>query len=196
MEEVPMERLSKMTLSATIVAGVFLGLLAIVSNAEAGRGGGGGHFGGSGHFGGFGGGHPGGHIGSGHVGGGHMGGSRVHIGGSYSSHVGRHVGGYYGSSKIVRHGGVDRRYSYATPKHSYNRYAGKNHRHAWDDDHHHHHHHYPYYRYRYYGWYPYWGYGYYGRRYSSYSCDWLYRNAVVTNSSYWWTRYYDCIGNY
>ena len=36
-------------------------------------------------------------------------------------------------------------------------------------------------RYRSYGWYD--TYGYYGG-----GCGWLYRNAVATGSSYWWSR--------
>ena len=27
-------------------------------------------------------------------------------------------------------------------------------------------------------------------------CGWLYRNAINTGSSYWWNRYYECIGYY
>jgi hypothetical protein len=34
-------------------------------------------------------------------------------------------------------------------------------------------------------------YGYYGG-----GCSWLYRNALATGSSYWWNRYYECIGYY
>ena len=47
-------------------------------------------------------------------------------------------------------------------------------------------------RYRRYGWYglPYISYGYGG------GCNWLYRNAVATGSSYWWNRYYQCTGSY
>jgi hypothetical protein len=34
--------------------------------------------------------------------------------------------------------------------------------------------------------------GYYGGR-----CDWYYRNAIATDSSYWWDRFYEkCIGYY
>ena len=40
-----------------------------------------------------------------------------------------------------------------------------------------------------YGWYG--SYGYYGG-----GCGWLYRNAVATHSTYWWNRYYECVGYY
>ena len=43
-------------------------------------------------------------------------------------------------------------------------------------------------KYRHYGWYGSYGYG--G------GCGWLYRNAINTGSSYWWNRYYECIGYY
>jgi hypothetical protein len=37
---------------------------------------------------------------------------------------------------------------------------------------------------------PYRSYGYGG------GCGWLYRNAIATDSPYWWNRYYECTGYY
>jgi hypothetical protein len=38
------------------------------------------------------------------------------------------------------------------------------------------------------------------RRHGSYAygggCGWLYRNAIATDSPYWWNRYYECTGYY
>jgi hypothetical protein len=185
-----MKILSNVMLGRVITVGAFLAFLIAGSVAEAGRGGGhgGGGHGGGGHFGG----------GGGRVGGGHIGGGRVHVGGGHVSrgHTGGHVGVHRGSvGKSVRHSGVAKRYAYGGSPRGYSTYKGKHHRYAQDHkrDHDHkydhkHRHYYPYYRYRYYSWYPYYSYGYYGG-----SCGWLYRNAVATNSPYWWARYYDCV---
>ena len=51
-----------------------------------------------------------------------------------------------------------------------------------------------------YGNYRRYGYYGYGLPYISYGygsgCGWLYRNAVNSGNSYWWNRYYECIGYY
>ena len=38
-------------------------------------------------------------------------------------------------------------------------------------------------------------YGYYDDTYAYGGCRYYYRRAVATGSSYWWNRYYDCIGD-
>lgn len=72
---------------------------------------------------------------------------------------------------------------------SENRGGDWNNRHRGDRDHRHHHHRYfisalPYYAY---------DYGYDYGSYGGYQCEWLHRQAIRTDSSYWWNRYYDCI---
>ena len=48
-----------------------------------------------------------------------------------------------------------------------------------------------------YGYYPYYGAAYYDGYYSGYGdCSWLRRKAVRTGSSYWWSRYEQCISDY
>jgi hypothetical protein len=123
-----------------------------------------------------GGGHGGGHMGGGHMGGGHYGGghmSRGHYGGG---HISR---GHYGGSHAYRGGGGShyKGRHYAAPKH-YGHYNN--------------HYNYKYRRYgRYYRNYGWYGYGVYGYGYGG--CAWLRRQALITGSSYWWQRYYDCI---
>ena len=71
-------------------------------------------------------------------------------------------------------------------------YAYKGHDHGYGDHHKHYGSYGKYRRYGYSGWYglPCISYGY------GSGCGWLYRNAVNTGSSYWWNRYYECIGYY
>ena len=38
-------------------------------------------------------------------------------------------------------------------------------------------------------------YGYYDDTYAYGGCRYYYRRAVATGSSYWWNRYYDCVGD-
>jgi hypothetical protein len=38
-------------------------------------------------------------------------------------------------------------------------------------------------------------YGYYDDTYAYGGCGYYYRRAVATGSSYWWNRYYDCVGD-
>lgn len=140
------------------------------------RRGGGGHGGGHG-----GGGHRGGHVG----GGGHHGGGHAYRGGGHrgGSHAYRGRGGYRGGGHVYRGGrGHYKGRHYSAPKHYYRR--GGRHKHYT----------YKNYKYRRYG--PYYrNYGWYGGGYAyGYGgCAWLRRQALITGSSYWWQRYYDCI---
>ena len=105
-------------------------------------------------------------------------------GGHYrGGHAYRGGGGHYGGGHVYRGGGSHYRgRHYSAPKHYYHRGGGhKNYTYK----------NYKYRRYgryyRNYGWYG-WGYAYgYG------GCAWLRRQALITGSSYWWQRYYDCI---
>lgn len=137
----------------------------VILVGRGGRGGGG--HGGGGRGGGrsFGGGYHGG--GKAFSGGGHRGGGKAYRGGG-------HRGGHYAYRGGRGHGNKGRHYDGKHYSHNYNR----GHR---------------YYRYgryyRNYGWYgPAYAYGYgYG------NCAWLRQQALITGSSYWWSRYYDCI---
>jgi hypothetical protein len=141
------------------------------------RGGGGG--GRSAMRGGGGGGYKGAYRGGGGYKGGYRGG-----GGRYAYKGGGYKGGYRGGGgRYAYKGGGYKggyrggggRYAYKGRDHGYyNRYR-----------------HYGYGRYRRYGYgLPYISYGYGG------GCNWLYRNAIATGSSYWWNRYYQCVGYY
>ena len=46
--------------------------------------------------------------------------------------------------------------------------------------------------YRYGRYYPYWYGGAYAYGYGYGNCAWLRRQALITNSPYWWNRYYSC----
>ena len=118
-----------------------------------------------------GGGHGGGH---GHGGGG----GKHHGGGGGGKHHGDGGGRHYGYKGGGRH--------YAYKGRDHDDHDGQRH----DHDGHKRYGHYG--KYRHYGWYglPYISYGYGG------GCGWLYRNAINTGSSYWWNRYYECIGYY
>jgi hypothetical protein len=110
--------------------------------------------------------------GGGH-GGGHRGGGGGHSGGHHGGghHGGKHHGGghHYGGGAGKHHGGG----------HHYGGGGGKYYAHKGRHN-----------RRGHYGWYglPYGSYGYGG------GCGRLYRNAIATGSSYWWNRYYECIG--
>jgi hypothetical protein len=119
----------------------------------------------------------GGRGGGGHGGGGRGGGRSFgggHHGGGKAFRRGGHRGGHYAYRGGRGHGNKGRHYDGKHYSHNYNR----GHR---------------YYRYgryyRNYGWYgPAYAYGYgYG------NCAWLRQQALITGSSYWWSRYYDCI---
>ena len=150
-------------------------------------GGGGGHMGGGGgggaHFGGMGGSGArfaaiGGNGGMGMHSTAHMGNSFAHMSGSHGGRIAR--GGDF-NNHIARsgnfNGNVGRHERFA------NNWNGNGHGHG----HHHYYNRFYAYPYFYGGYYAYNDYG-YG------SCNWLYRRAVTTNSSYWWNRYYACAG--
>ena len=48
----------------------------------------------------------------------------------------------------------------------------------------------------YYGGYGIYAYNYGGYYYNDGGCGYLYENAVITGSPYWWDRYYACAGYY
>ena len=91
-------------------------------------------------------------------------------------------GGHRGGAYAYRGGGSHYRgRHYAAPKHYYRGGGGHKHYNYKNRRY------YPGRYYRNYGWYG-WGYAYgYG------GCAWLRRQALITGSSYWWQRYYDCI---
>jgi hypothetical protein len=133
-----------------------------------------------GRGGGHGGGHGGGGRGGGHHGGGHHGGGKAFSG-----------GGHYGGGHAYRGGHRGGSYAYRGGKHGGGKghHAGnKHHNNNWASNNHHRYYRYGRY-YRNYGWYgPAYAYGYgYG------NCAWLRQQALITGSSYWWSRYYDCI---
>jgi len=136
-----------------------------------GHGDGGGHFGG-GHMG-------GGHFGGGHIGGGHMGGNRWAGGG------GRHWGGGGGHPHVAYGGGGSWHGHHGNSHGHNNNWHGHANNWAYNDRHH------RYYRYGRY--YPYWYGGAYAYGYGYGNCAWLRRQALITNSPYWWNRYYSCI---
>ena len=115
-------------------------------------------------------GHGGGH-GGGHWGGGHGGGHVAHGGGR-----GGHGHGGRAYARNWHHGGGGH-------------HAGKGHKNYYA----HNYNHYRYYRYgRYYRNYRWYG-GAYAYGYGYGNCAWLRRQALITNSPYWWNRYYSCI---
>ena len=68
-------------------------------------------------------------------------------------------------------------------------HAGKGHKNYYAHNYNHH----RYYRYgRYYRNYRWYG-GAYAYGYGYGNCAWLRRQALITNSPYWWNRYYSCI---
>jgi hypothetical protein len=131
-----------------------------------GRGGGGGFKGAGRSFG-------GGHISRGGGGGGF----KAYRGGGNRSYAYRGGGNNWSNYKGGKyHGNYNRYKNYGNYNNykNYNRYKNYGHNYR-----------------RFYGW-PYiaYGYGYGG------GCNWLYRNAVATGSTYWWNRYYNCTGYY
>jgi hypothetical protein len=119
--------------------------------------------------------------GGGHGGGwGHGGGGGHHYGGGGGRHYGGGGGGKHYGGGFKHYGGGGKHYAY------------KGHDHGYGDHHKNYGSYGKYRRYGHYGWYgvPYISYGYGG------GCGWLYRNAINTGSSYWWNRYYECIGYY
>ncbi len=164
------------------------GLLELVR----GGGGGGGHMGGGGgggaHFGGMGGSGArfaaiGGNGGMGMHSAPHMGNSFAHMSGSHGGRIDR--GGDF-NNHIARsgnfNGNVGRHERFA------NKWNGN-----WNGNRHDHDHH-PGHFNRFYAYPNFYG-GYYAYNDYGYgSCNWLYRRAVTTNSSYWWNRYYACAG--
>jgi hypothetical protein len=106
-------------------------------------------------------------------------------GGFKSAHRGGGFKGYRGGGKNVYRGG-GKRYAYKGRNYNnWNRYHGKNYykgkRYA--------------YRGRYRGRYWYGPNVYVGAGYGG-GCAWLRRQALVTGSSYWWSRYNACVGYY
>ena len=137
-----------------------------------------------------GGGHGGGHgggRGGGWGGGGGGGGHAMRGGGGGGGYKGAYRGGG-GGRHVYGGGGGGKYYGKGGGKH----YAYKGRDHDYGDHHKRYGSYGKYRRYGSYGWYglPYISYGYGG------GCDWLYRNALATGSSYWWNRYYECIGYY
>ena len=142
-----------------------------------GGGGGGGGFaavgGGGGHGGSFGGGHMGGGWGGGHIasgwGGGHMEGG--HMGGRVSGWSGSRESHFASREGHLDHGQFD---------------------HGRHFDHEHDHFDHRFVRNRFFfaggGWPYYYDYG--------YDCGWLRRQAAITGSPYWWSRYNACVGYY
>jgi len=163
------------------LAGSLLLAPALIGQAYAAHGFGGGGMGG-GHFGGMGGGHFGG-MGSGHVGG--MGGPRFATGGWHGGRVGG-PGWHGGSHPYAWNGGRNVWHGnnwHGNYGHDHDRFVHNNHFH----DHFHNgvfiag-----------FGWWP----GYYGYGNGYGGCGWLYQQAVYTGSPYWWSRYNYCVGYY
>jgi len=109
--------------------------------------------------------------------GGHM------SGGWGGGHMGGHVGGWTGSREshfASREGHLDR------GQFNHGRHV------AMDHEHEHDHFHHRFVRNRFFfaggGWPYYYDYG--------YDCSWLRRQARITGSPYWWSRYNACIGYY
>ena len=177
--------------AAVALAGSLLFAPALIEQANAGHGGGGGHFGG------------GGHMGAGHFGGGHMGGAHFAGGGWHGGHMGgaHFHGGHMGGAQFAGggwHGGG--RHVAWNGGHSGwhgNNWHGHNHNHFHNDHFAHNHHFHNRFNNRFVavgigGWWP----GYYGYGYGYGGCGWLYHEALVTGSPYWWDRYNACVGYY
>ena len=142
---------------------------------------GGGGAGGGGHGGGF-------AMGGGHMGGGgwggHMGGGGRGHGGGFAMGEG-HMrsggwGGHNGGHEFVGRG-------FGGP-----RFAAHDFQHRFNHDHFHHFHN----RNFFVGGVFFGGYPYYYDNYSYGGCYWLRRQAIITGSPYWWSRYEDCVGYY
>ena len=129
-------------------------------------------------------------MGGGHFGGGHMGGAHFAGRGWHGGHMGgAHFagGGWHGGGRHVAWNGGHSAW------HG-NNWHGHNHNHFHNDHFAHNRHFHNRFNNHFVavgvGWWP----GYYSYGYGYGGCSWLYHQAQITGSPYWWNRYYACTG--